>query len=84
MKKDSLWSVDLFRCESIVLLNERHLRGILREYISYYHTCRTHLSLNKDPPETRPVEPPERGYIVAFPHVGDLHHRYRRFAAWWR
>ena len=34
----------------IIVLNERHLRRILREYFSYYHTCRTHLSLNKDPP----------------------------------
>ena len=65
----------------VIVLNERHLRRILREYFSYYHTCRTHLSLNKDPPETRPVEPPEMGNIVAFPHVGGLHHRYGRLAA---
>jgi len=26
-----------------------------------------HLSLNKDPPKTRTVEPPELGTIVAFP-----------------
>jgi hypothetical protein len=37
--------------------------------------------LNKDPPETRTVEPPEMGDIVAFPHVGGLHHRYGRIAA---
>ena len=65
----------------VIVLNERHLRRMLREYFSYYHTCRTHLSLNKDPPETRPVEPPEMGNIVAFPHVGGLHHRYGRLAA---
>ena len=65
----------------VIVLNERHLRRILREYFSYYHTCRTHLSLNKDPPETRLVEPPEMGDIVAFPHVGGLHHRYGRIAA---
>ena len=67
--------------DHVIVLNERHLRRILREYISYYHTCRTHLSLNKDPPDTRPVEPPEMGNIVAFPHVGGLHHRYGRIAA---
>jgi putative transposase len=65
----------------IIVLNERHLRRILREYFSYYHTCRTHLSLNKDPPETRTVEPPAMGNVVAFPHVGGLHHRYGRIAA---
>ena len=67
--------------DHVIVLNERHLCRILSEYISYYHTCRTHLSLNKDPPETRPVEPPEMGNIVAFPRVGGLHHRYGRIAA---
>jgi len=65
----------------VIVFNERHLRGILREYFSYYHTCRTHLSLNKDPPESRTVEPPEIGDIVALPRVGGLHHRYTRIAA---
>jgi len=67
--------------DHVIVINERHLRRILREYVDYYHTCRTHLSLNKDPPETRTVEPPENGDIVAFPHVGGLHHRYGRIAA---
>ena len=67
--------------DHVIVLNERHLRRILREYFSYYHTCRTHLSLNKDPPETRTVEPPAMGNVVAFPHVGGLHHRYGRIAA---
>ena len=67
--------------DHVIVLNERHLRRILREYFSYYHTCRTHLSLNKDPPETRLSEPSEMGSIVAFPRVGGLHHRYGRIAA---
>ena len=33
--------------DRVIVLNERHLRRILREYISYYHVCRTHLSLTK-------------------------------------
>jgi len=67
--------------DHVIVLNERHLRRILRQYFSYYHTCRTHSSLNKDPPETRTVEPPEMGKVVAFPRVGGLHHRYQRIAA---
>ena len=67
--------------DHVIILNERHLRRTLREYFKYYHACRTHLSLNKDPPETRQVEPPEMGNIVAFPCVGGLHHRYTRIAA---
>jgi transposase InsO family protein len=65
----------------VIVFNEPHLRRILRAYFSYYHTSRTHLSLNKDPPETRVVEPPELGNIVAFPRVGGLHHRYSRNSA---
>ncbi|NCF20617.1 MAG: transposase [Haliea sp.] len=67
--------------DHVIILNERHLRRILREYFSYYHTCRTHLSLQKDTPEPRPVEPLEMGRVVAFPRIGGLHHRYERVAA---
>lgn len=33
------------------------------------------------PPEPRLVQPPERGQVIAFPHVGGLHHEYIRRAA---
>ncbi len=67
--------------DHVIVLNEQHLRRILREYFSYYHTCRTHLSLNKDPPQPRAVESAQLGNIVALPRVGGLHHRYMRVAA---
>ena len=67
--------------DHVIVLNERHLRRILREYFSYYHSCRTHLSLNKDPPESRAIESAETGNIIALPRVGGLHHRYARIAA---
>ncbi len=67
--------------DHVIVFNERHLRKIMREYLSYYHTCRTHLALNKDSPEIRIVEPPHLGNVAAFPHIGGLHHRYTRMAA---
>ncbi len=67
--------------DHVIVLNERHLRRIMRLYVDYYHTCRTHLSLNKDPPDCRVIEPLDAGKIVAFPHLGGLHHRYRRLTA---
>lgn len=67
--------------DHVIVLNERHLRRILRDYLDYYHSCRTHLSLSKDPPDSRPAESVEAGNIVALPRVGGLHHRYTRIAA---
>jgi hypothetical protein len=63
-----------------IVLNERHLRRILSSYFTYYHESRTHLSLDRNSPIPRDVEPPERGKVIAIPQVGGLHHRYRRAA----
>lgn len=63
-----------------IVLNERHLRRILSSYFTYYHESRTHLSLDRNSPVPRDVEPPERGKVIAIPQVGGLHHRYRRAA----
>ena len=68
--------------DHVIIFNERHLRKILREYLDYYHNCRTHLSLNKDPPDFRAVEVMSGpGSVIALPRVGGLHHRYTRVAA---
>jgi putative transposase len=64
-----------------VVLNDTHLRRLLRDYLLYYHSARTHLSLEKDAPEPRPVKRPDHGRIVETPMVGGLHHRYSRLAA---
>jgi putative transposase len=65
-----------------IVLNERHLRRLLRRFVNdYYHPCRTHLSLGKDTPGQRAVEPPEMGEVIELPVVGGLHHRYVRRAA---
>ena len=68
--------------DHVVVMNERHLRRRLRTYVSdYYHSSRTHLSLDKDSPEPRAVEAPELGEVIELPVVGGLHHRYTRRAA---
>jgi len=67
--------------DHVIVFNEGHLQRILRSYLRYYHASRTHLSLDKDAPEPRDVQPPELGRIVEFPEVGGLHHRYARRAA---
>ena len=67
--------------DHIIIFNEHNLRAVLSRYFQYHHKTRTHLSLNKDCPETRPIHPPTAGKIIAFPEVGGLHHRYERRAA---
>ena len=63
-----------------IVLNECHLRRILTEYVGYYHHARAHLSLDRNSPVARDVEQPDRGDVIAMPHVGGLHHRYCRAA----
>ncbi len=67
--------------DHIVVFNESSLRRTLKLYFHYYHGARTHLSLRKDAPETRPVQPPGLGSVMELPEVGGLHHRYERRAA---
>jgi putative transposase len=67
--------------DHVIVLGERHLKRILKSYFAYYHRSRTHLSLDKDAPESRAVQPPQFGTVVEFPEVGGLHHRYERRAA---
>jgi hypothetical protein len=65
----------------VVVLGERHLRRILTRYLACYHQARTHLALDKDAPDVRPIELPMAGKIVQLPEVGGLHRRYLRQAA---
>jgi hypothetical protein len=45
---------------------------------------RTHLSLGKDAPASRPATPRSAGRIIEISQVNGLHHRYDRAAAWGR
>jgi putative transposase len=65
----------------LIVFHESSLRRILASYLDYYHRSRTHLSLGKDSPEPRGIQPPEMGSVVVLPQVGGLHHRYERRAA---
>jgi hypothetical protein len=47
----------------LIAFNAEHLRRILGKYAIYYNEVRTHISLGKDPPCTRPIER-LAGYII--------------------
>ena len=67
--------------DHVIVVNETGLRRILKSYFDYYERTRTHLSLGKDAPVARPIQPIGTGTIIAIPQVGGLHHRYERIAA---
>jgi putative transposase len=67
--------------DHIIVFNASDLRHHLAAFTDYYHRSRTHLSLEKDTPDKRPIQLPEAGRIIAIPEVGGLHHRYERRAA---
>jgi transposase InsO family protein len=62
--------------DHIVVLGEAHLRRVLRSYASYYNEIRTHRSLNKDAPVSRPLQ--RTGTIKSHTILGGLHHHYVR------
>ena len=67
--------------DHVLVWNSRSLRRTLQRYFAYYESCRTHLSLAKDAPLSRPVQPPALGKVIEIPQVGGLHHLYIRKAA---
>jgi len=62
--------------DHFIVLGEAHLRRILRAYARYYNDIRTHRSLNKDAPVSRPVQ--RTGIISSHAVLGGLHHHYVR------
>src|SRR6202790_4846159 len=62
--------------DHLIVLGEAHLRRILKNYAAYYNRVRTHRSLQKDAPVSRPVQ--RSGAIISHAILGGLHHQYVR------
>src|SRR5450755_2471986 len=62
--------------DHIIVFGEAHLRRILRSYACYYNGIRTHRSLDKDAPISRPVQ--RTGVINSRAILGGLHRQYAR------
>ncbi len=56
--------------DHVIVFNERSQRRILRSSVDYHQHFRTHLSLSKDAPITRQVQPPDSGQVIEMPEVG--------------
>jgi hypothetical protein len=53
-----------------IVFSEAHLRRILKSYAGYYNSVRTHRSLHKDAPISRPIH--QTGIIRSHPILGGL------------
>jgi transposase InsO family protein len=62
--------------DHFIVMGEAHLRRILRAYAGYYNKIRTHWSLDKDAPVSRPIQ--RAGIICSHSILGGLHHHYVR------
>jgi hypothetical protein len=69
------------RLDHVIVFGERSLHRTLTAYCAYYQRWRTHLSLGKDVPLSRRIQPPAEGAVVELREVGGLHHHYERRAA---
>ena len=65
--------------DQAIPLNERHLKRLLSNYLSYYHDDRTHLGLSKGTPGHRDRSVGS-GQMISRRRLGGLHHRYDRAA----
>ena len=67
--------------DHILVLGERHLSRVLREYATYFNRDRPHQGLGQATPEPSSGAPGNReGPVRAAPVLGGLHHDYRRAA----
>jgi putative transposase len=64
--------------DHVLVLNERHLRSVLAEYVAYYNADRPHRSLALAPPLPMVRSPAAHGEVQSRPLLGGLHHVYRR------
>jgi transposase InsO family protein len=62
--------------DHVIVLGEAHLRRILKSYSAYYNNIRTHRSLDKDAPVSRPAQ--RIGSFKSQAVLGGLHHHYAR------
>ena len=68
--------------DHVIVLNRRHLKRLMNEYVLYYLEDRTHLALEKGTPAGREARiDPGGGYkVISTPRLGGLQHRYNSAA----
>jgi transposase InsO family protein len=67
----------------VIILNEKHLRRLISEYVEWYENHRLHQGLDGRRPRAKQggLANSGDGKIISIPVLGGLHHRYERRAA---
>ncbi|HKF19763.1 MAG TPA: integrase core domain-containing protein [Candidatus Dormibacteraeota bacterium] len=65
----------------LLVLNERHLRCILKEYVEHYNRARPHRSLHLRPPTGDPTLGDRDAQVMVTTRLGGLLREYSRAAA---
>jgi putative transposase len=60
----------------VIVFSERHLKILLSSYLDYYHTWRTHQSLENDAPDGRKMRPAKPYNVKEVAAAKGLHHVY--------
>ena len=66
--------------DHFLILSERHLTRVLKEYGQYYNTLRPHQGIKQQIPVVPVQSLPQRGKIIRFPVLNGLHQVYKRTA----
>ncbi len=66
--------------DHVIVLGERHLLRVLREYVAYFNEVRPHQGLGQAVPAAAANTGPPIGSLTCEPVLGGLHHSYGRAA----
>lgn len=68
--------------DHILIISERQLYRLVKEYVEYFNHARPHQGIGSQIPEPRSsdIRDAQVGQILAMPLLGGLHHDYRRVA----
>jgi transposase InsO family protein len=75
-----LGSVRREALDHLLIVNERQLRRILKEYLEYFNKSRPHQGIGQAIPIPKPTSSNSAAKVVSFPVMGGLHHHYERVA----
>jgi putative transposase len=64
----------------LILFGDRHLQRVLSNYADHYNQDRPHQSLDNNPIQPRPGDPPTEGEVIVDERLGGLLCSYRRVA----